>query len=187
MLARVSREIKCYLARLLQISLPKTSEPLHSSWTRTVSSLEGSLMNAGLPTIKEIQISDYKVRIRAKLVQIYTVSPPIGGRNTLMSGRVINSGYMPPVSSKSARRRSDSVLQENFELMTYHGAEDPPEANIPNRSATPGKYQTGSMAALLTGNSTPGSKSEMLPSSLSRGRLFTTNFPSTGRLVLGRG
>ena len=42
--------------------------------------------------------------------QMYTVSPPIGGRKTLMSGRVMSSGYIPPVSSNSARRRSDSEL-----------------------------------------------------------------------------
>ena len=34
----------------------------------------------------------------------------MGGRKTLTSGLVISSGYIPPVSSNRARRRSDSDL-----------------------------------------------------------------------------
>ena len=41
-----------------------------------------------------------------------------------------SSGYMPPVSSNSTRRRSVSLQ--------------------PKRLATPGRYQTGSIAALVT-------------------------------------
>jgi len=58
------------------------------------------------------------------------VVPPIGGRNTLRSGRVTSSGYMPPVCSWQPRRRS---LSER-----------------PKRSAMPGRYQTGSIAAFTT-------------------------------------
>src|SRR5215831_17971613 len=36
------------------------------------------------------------------------VVPPIGGRNTLRSGRVTSSGYMPPVCSCRPRRKSVS-------------------------------------------------------------------------------
>ena len=56
-----------------------------------------------------------------------------------MSLRVTSSGYMPPVSSKSARRSSPSPTLKRF--------------------ATPGSHQTGSIAILVTaaelsGNST---------------------------------
>lgn len=67
------------------------------------------------------------------------------------------------------------------------GADQTREAHMPNLSATPGKYQTGSMAALLTGNSTPGSKEEVVPSSFNRGRDLTTNLPSTGNDIFGSG
>lgn len=43
-------------------------------------------------------------------IQIYTVRFPIGGRKTLMSGRVMSSGYIPPVSSNRARRNRLSEL-----------------------------------------------------------------------------
>ena len=49
-----------------------------------------------------------------------------------------SSGYMPPVSSNSTRRRSVSLQ--------------------PNRCATPGRYQTGSMAALVTSAAPLGSR-----------------------------
>lgn len=42
---------------------------------------------------------------------MYTVKLPMGGRKTLISGRVMSSGYIPPVSSNSARRNSVSELQ----------------------------------------------------------------------------
>src|SRR6476659_4407786 len=66
------------------------------------------------------------------------VWPPIGGRKTSRSERVTSSGYMPPVSSKSTRRRSVSLQ--------------------PNRCATPGRCQTGSIAALVTSAAPPGSR-----------------------------
>ena len=47
-----------------------------------------------------------------------------------MSGRVTSSGNMPPVCSNSVRRSSPS--------------------DVPNRAATPGRYQTGSTATLVT-------------------------------------
>ena len=34
----------------------------------------------------------------------------MGGRKTFISGRVMSSGYIPPVSSKSARRSKPSEL-----------------------------------------------------------------------------
>lgn len=36
----------------------------------------------------------------------------MGGKKTLISDRVINSGYIPPVSSNKARRRRDSELEK---------------------------------------------------------------------------
>ena len=36
----------------------------------------------------------------------------MGGRKTLISGRVMSSGYIPPVSSKRARRSRVSELSE---------------------------------------------------------------------------
>ncbi|KAH3659161.1 hypothetical protein OGATHE_006044 [Ogataea polymorpha] len=102
----------------------KTSEPEHSSWTLRASFLSGLGMSSGFPNM-------------------YTVVPPIGGKNVLISGLVINSGYMPLVSSKSARRSSFSVT--------------------PNLLATPGKYQTGSTAIFVTAIS-PFSFSTILPS-----------------------
>jgi hypothetical protein len=42
---------------------------------------------------------------------MYTVKPPMGGRKTLMSGRVMSSGYIPPVSSNRARRKILSDLE----------------------------------------------------------------------------
>ena len=59
--------------------------------------------------------------------------PPIGGRNTERSGRVTSSGYMPPVCSNKVRRSLSSVT--------------------PKRAAMPGRYQTGSIAALVTATS----------------------------------
>ena len=53
-----------------------------------------------------------------------------------MSLRVTSSGYMPPVSSKSARRSS--------------GLADPRK-----RFATPGSHHTGSTAILVTAPSRP--------------------------------
>ena len=50
-----------------------------------------------------------------------------------MSGRVTSSGYMPPVCSNSVRRSCVSSTSK--------------------RSAMPGRYQTGSMAALVTATS----------------------------------
>src|SRR6267154_1198537 len=49
---------------------------------------------------------------------------------TSRSGRVTSSGNMPPVNSKSERRRSDSATAK--------------------RLAMPGRYHTGSIAALVT-------------------------------------
>ena len=116
---------------------------------------------------------------------MYTVRPPIGGRNTLMSGRVISSGYIPPVSSNSPRRSNDSVLSYRHSA-NVHGRINQ-RAHMPNLSATPGKYHTGSMAALLTGSSTPGSTEDMVPSSFNRGRDLTTNLPSIGNDIFGSG
>ena len=54
----------------------------------------------------------------------------MGGKNTSRSLRVTSSGYMPPVSSNSTRRRSASVQ--------------------PKRLATPGSHHTGSIATFVT-------------------------------------
>ena len=110
-----------------QAYLPKTSLPLHSSWTRQVSSISSSGMVSGSP-------------------QIYTVNPPMGGKKILMSGRVINSGYIPLVMRKIDCRKWDSVVS--------------------NRLATSGKYQTGSMAALATTDCPVGSR--IFPSGTNR-------------------
>mmetsp|Transcript_6275 Transcript_6275/g.19655 ORF Transcript_6275/g.19655 Transcript_6275/m.19655 type:complete len:205 (+) Transcript_6275:928-1542(+) len=56
------------------------------------------------------------------------VHPPIGGRKTSMSVRVISSGYMPPVCSNKDWRSVTSVS--------------------PKRFAMPGRCQTGSIAHL---------------------------------------
>lgn len=50
-----------------------------------------------------------------------------------------------------------------------------------NLSATPGRYQTGSTAALLTLISTPDQSLFCVKSALSRGALFSTIFPSIAR------
>ena len=63
-----------------------------------------------------------------------------------MSLRVTSSGYMPPVSSKSARRSSASLT--------------------PKRRATPGSHQTGSTAILVT--AAEPSSSRMRPSGFRR-------------------
>ena len=93
------------------MSLPKTSEPLHSSCTRAVSVMLGSASARTSP-------------------KTYSVCPPMGGRKTSRSLRVTSSGYMPPVSSNSARRRSASLTLK--------------------RRATPGSHHTGSTAILVT-------------------------------------
>jgi hypothetical protein len=51
-------------------------------------------------------------------IQIYTVKFPMGGRKILISGRVMSSGYIPPVSSNSARLRKPSELREDVRI-TY--------------------------------------------------------------------
>src|SRR5256714_607477 len=123
--------------RQVQMSEPNTSEPLHSSCTRAVSVTDGSARSRGLP-------------------KMYSVWPPIGGRNTSRSLRVTSSGYMPPVSSKSARRRSAS--------------------DTPKRLATPGSHHTGSIAILVT---TPEvSSSSTRPSAASRRNAIP--WPTTG-------
>jgi hypothetical protein len=93
-----------------------------------------------------------------------------------MSGRVTNSGYIPPVSSKRALRRKLSELRPSSVLRVTDVKQN---NHILNRSATPGKYQTGSTAALLTLISTPGSAGFVVPSACSNGALFSTIFPST--------
>ena len=93
------------------MSEPNTSEPLHSSCTRAVSVIAGLARSRTSPNT-------------------YSVWPPIGGRKTSRSLRVTSSGYMPPVSSNSARRRSASLTLK--------------------RSATPGSHHTGSIAILVT-------------------------------------
>ena len=105
------------------MSEPNTSEPLHSSCTRAVSVTAGSARSRGSP-------------------KMYSVCPPIGGRKTSRSLRVTSSGYMPPVSSNSARRRSASLT--------------------PKRLATPGSHHTGSIATLVT--TADASSSSTLPS-----------------------
>ena len=42
-----------------------------------------------------------------------------------MSGRVISSGYIPPVSSKSARRSKLSELRWNVRITIFHQTESP--------------------------------------------------------------
>src|ERR1700712_1427254 len=98
----------------------------------------------------------------------------MGGRKTLMSGRVMSSGYIPPVSSNKARRRRLSELLD--ELTSNRRTERRINAHIPNRSATPGKYQTGSTAAFDTFISTPDHPSLSEPSSFFKGPLFSTIF-----------
>jgi len=70
----------------------------------------------------------------------------MGGRKILMSGRVINSGYIPLVMRKRERRRFDSVVWK--------------------RRAISGRYQTGSIAALEQIDWPEGSR--ILPSALRR-------------------
>ncbi len=124
----------------MQISEPNTSEPLHSSCTRTAKGLLGSATLSRSP-------------------MMYTVTPPIGGKNTSKSGRVISSGNIPPVCSNKARRNAPSVIW--------------------NRLAIPGKYQTGSIAALVTTKSPPGFI--ILPSICKRP--FVTDSCSSGMLM----
>lgn len=107
---------------------------------------------------------------------MYTVNPPIGGRKTLISGRVMSSGYIPPVSSNRARLRRLSDLWEW--LVEIHPWDEEQTAYMLNLSATPGKYQTGSTAALLTLISMPGSASLLVPSTFLSGGLFNTMEPS---------
>mmetsp|Transcript_5105 Transcript_5105/g.16397 ORF Transcript_5105/g.16397 Transcript_5105/m.16397 type:complete len:200 (+) Transcript_5105:740-1339(+) len=71
------------------MSEPKTSEPLHSSCTRTTSGRDVSGMDASSPKMR-------------------TVQPPIGGRKISRSARVTSSGNMPPVCSNSLRRSASS-------------------------------------------------------------------------------
>mmetsp|Transcript_19902 Transcript_19902/g.50343 ORF Transcript_19902/g.50343 Transcript_19902/m.50343 type:complete len:244 (+) Transcript_19902:759-1490(+) len=113
--------------RHVQMSEPKTSEPLHSSCTRTARGLLGSGIESGSPTM-------------------YAVQPPMGGRKTERSVRVTSSGNMPPVCSKSMRR---SVASSSLK-----------------RRAMPGRYQTGSIAHLITETTQPSCR--MVPSTLSR-------------------
>src|SRR5436190_14021857 len=80
--------------------------------------------------------------------------PPIGGRNTLRSGRVTSSGYMPPVCSNRQRRSAPSPT--------------------PNLSATPGSHQTGSTAILVT---------ETSPASRWRSEEHTSELQSHSDLV----
>ena len=109
------------------MSEPNTSEPLHSSCRRQATRVSGR---------PSLAVSPKK----------YTVMPPMGGRNTLRSGRVTSSGNMPAVCSKSARRSADSFTSK--------------------RAAIPGSHQTGSMAALVTRTS-PATE-RMSPSGLRR-------------------
>src|SRR6202000_729242 len=77
---------KMRYGRHVQMSDPNTSLPLHSSWMRSARRNFGSDIFFGLP-------------------KMYPVSPPMGGRKSLMSSsRVMSSGYDPPVSSNRALR-----------------------------------------------------------------------------------
>ena len=98
-----------------------------------------------------------------------------------MSGRVISSGYIPPVSSKRARRNRVSDLKNEHVNCLVH-AHVTEVTHIPNLSAMPGRYQTGSTAALEANTSIPGSASLSVPSGLSRGRLFNMTLPSLTRV-----
>ena len=70
----------------------------------------------------------------------------MGGRKTLISGRVMSSGYIPPVSSN---RACLSKLSELWWIKRESSWDDESESSyIPNLSATPGKYHTGTTAAL---------------------------------------
>mmetsp|Transcript_50414 Transcript_50414/g.109268 ORF Transcript_50414/g.109268 Transcript_50414/m.109268 type:complete len:216 (+) Transcript_50414:1141-1788(+) len=111
----------------VQMSEPKTSEPLHSSCTRTVSGFDASGMDCMSP-------------------KMMAVEPPMGGRKTERSVRVISSGNMPPVCSNRLRRRTDSSRLK--------------------RLAMPGRYQTGSIAHLMAVR-TPFSR-RISPSTVSR-------------------
>src|SRR5258708_34186513 len=90
-------------------------------------------------------------------VQMYTVRPPIGGRKTLMSGRVMNSGYIPPVSSNKERRSKDSVLCATGRFTSVETLTPKTTiTQIPHLSATPGRHQTGSKHSCHTGDSLHG-------------------------------
>src|SRR5262249_61680363 len=89
-----------------KVSAKHPSEPLHSSCTRTANGRVGSVSAATGPTM-------------------YTVSPPMGGKNTSRSGRVTSSGNMPPVCSNRVRRKQLS--------------------STPKRLATPDRYHTHSI------------------------------------------
>ena len=115
----------------VQMSEPKTSLPLHSSCTRRARRTFGSAIFAGSP-------------------KTYTVRPPMGGRKILISLLVTSSGYDPPVCSNKARRRVCSSKQiRQLPLLDIVSGGIP----IPNLSATPGRYHTGSTATFVTASS----------------------------------
>lgn len=64
---------------------------------------------SNLQRVCQLATSEAK-HMKETTLHIYTVRFPMGGRKTLMSGRVINSGYIPPVSSNNARRSKLSDL-----------------------------------------------------------------------------
>lgn len=95
---------------------------------------------------------------------IRTVKPPMGGRNTLRSGRVMSSGYMPFVSWNKHWRSVPS--------------------SQPKRSATPGKYHTGSTAACTAHHShTISAKATRQAQSEHRLTLVTLHWPDANKTV----
>src|ERR1700760_3753412 len=101
----------------------------------------------------------------------------MGGKKSLISSLVINSGLDPPVSSNKARRRTPSARDKSvkFFQVTKQVA-----LQIPNLSATPGRYQTGSTATLVTCNS-PNSLRHIFPSASNLPAL--TLLSSSGSLI----
>ncbi len=78
-------------------------------------------------------------KLEGKIIQIYTVRFPMEERNTLMSGWVMSSGYIPPVSSKSAHLSRLSELGNSWSKSHENGQGK--NTHIPNLSATPGRYR----------------------------------------------
>lgn len=148
----------------MQMSEPKTSLPLHSSWTRRARRTFGS---------DNLDTSPKQ----------YTVNPPIGGMKSLISPRVMSSGKEPPVCSKRDRRSVASSVYPWLCNVSYScrglsglGKWVP----IPNLSATPGRYHTGSTANFVTANS-PNSFKQILPSTFNLPSF--TEFSSSGSLM----
>ena len=129
----------------MQISDPNTSDPLpvrdQACTTHLVASntsIRTFIMNTqcqffarvadicrvpNLQRVCQLAMPEGK-HVKESTLHIYTVRLPIGGRKTLMSGRVINSGYIPPVSSNNARRSRLSDLVSDQHTCTCTDMKD---------------------------------------------------------------